>query len=80
MKTLKDLQASLIEQKEFTIDRLLSTLDGELGEPSLAACQYWNGQYKAFDEVAETVWRVLKHHECEYLNELCVVCGEDEEF
>ncbi len=80
MKTIKDIQDYCYEQEQYAMDRLLSNLDGDTcdGNPTtIADLQFWNGQIKAFEEVAQMIRNNLKNHACDAgLDNQCVLCGE----
>lgn len=75
MKTLADIRRFCTEEREIQIDRLIEGLE-EITEFQRGHVQ---GAIAVYENVIESVRHALKRHECEYLGDRCVLCGETAE-
>jgi hypothetical protein len=78
MKTLHDIQHYCYGEIEWTTERIIDELN-EFEDMCTAKLHHMNGQLSVYRGLVEEIRSVLKHHECEYLNDRCVLCGETAE-
>lgn len=78
MKTLKDVKIYCEEQIESFNDGILEQIR-LVGDLNLRILYDFKGRIVGYSDILNIIGNALKHHECEYLNDWCVMCGERKE-
>lgn len=78
MKTLKDVQEYCLVEIEINTDDILQNINPYdiLNENILSGLK---GRIEAYSDINATIRNALEHHECQCLDEGCVICGERKE-
>ncbi len=72
MKNLQDLRDKLHNEIEYLKDELVDNLE-ELTPFKIGK---YKGRIRALEWVCDELRGALKHHECEFSDKVCLMCGE----
>lgn len=75
MKNLQDLRERLIDESQDLKDILIDCLD----ELTPFAQGEYRGRIRELESICADIRNALKHHDCEYNAEVCLMCGETTE-
>lgn len=75
MKTLHDIRQYCYEE----IERATESLINNLEENTPFDNGRYQGYIRAYQEISDEIRHALKHHECKFIEDRCIFCGETAE-